>query len=453
MKRLLQPLAHWLRRQLGEDMDDRLKNYFLTGAYKSLLLQGAISVLTFLTALFIARTTGERGFGIYSTVFTWIAILSVGATLGLDDLALKQLPLYDAKQQPQHIRGLLIWGNFWAVVSGGGAAMLTLVLANYTSISGLSNYRAYYAWAVWVIPLFVLMHFNQAALRGLQHIGRGQVAEKVVQPLSFFILLVVWYLWEGIELTDWQAVVARVGSFVVTAVAALYLLYRPTKVYHHLKPAYERSRWWQSCRYFGLTSLLYIVNTRMDIILLSLYEVSEVQIAHYNAALKLSDLALIPFAVLYTVTAPMFSKLHAQGDKEALQNFYTKTTRLSFGLISTILLGLVLLGSWVLGWFGDGFCQGYPILILLCGGKLLHVFVGPVSYLLMMVDLEREATWLLFGTVLVTAFFHLWLIPEHGGIGAACGTFGGTLVFELGMSWLAYRKGGIVPTIIGRFFK
>ncbi len=449
----LQRLYAWLRRLMGDELDDRLKRYFLSGAYKSLRLQGAIAALTFLTALFIARTTGEEGFGIYSTVFTWVAILSVGATLGLDDLALKQLPLYQAHHRHDQIRGFLRWSNGWGLLSGVGVAAATLLVARATDIKGLSNYWGYYCWAVWVIPLFVLMHVNQAALRGLQQIGRGQLAEKVVQPLAFFVLLVGCYYWQGVALTDLQAVIARLGAFMVTAVAAFYLLYKGTQAYQSATLSYEKQRWWRRCRYFGLTSILYIFHTRMDIIWLSYYETAATQIAHYNAALKLSDLALIPFAVLYRVTAPMFSILHAEGDWVGLQLFYTMTTRLSFGLIASILLGLLLLGHWLLGWFGPGFRQGYPMLMILCGVKLLHVFVGPVNYLLMMVDLEREATGLLLLTVIATTAIHHWWVPLYGTTGAAWGTFAGTVLFELGMVVLAYRKAGIMPTVLGRFFQ
>ncbi|MGH1336313.1 MAG: oligosaccharide flippase family protein [Aureispira sp.] len=443
----------WLRQRLGADLDDKLKQYFLSGAYKSIVMQGAIALLTFGTALFIARVTGEEGFGVYTTVFTWIAIASVGATLGLDDLALKQLPIYEEQQQPALIHGLLRWSNCWGLLVGIGVALSLLLLANYTAINGLSNYRVYYQWAVWVIPLFVLMHINQASLRALGFLGRGQVAEKVVQPLSFFIALVIFWLYAGQDLSDKQAVIARVCSFVITALVAFYLLIKVWKPYKQTLPEQETKKWWGSSRYFAFTSLLYIVNTRIDIVLLSFYEVGEAEIAYYNAALKLSDMALIPFAVLYTVTAPMFSKLYAAKRLDDLQEFYTKTTRLSFLVIAFILLVLVLGGHWFLGLFGAGFVQGYPILLLLCGVKLLHVFVGPANYLVMMIDLEREATWILLTSVLVTVLLHHYLIPTYAGMGAASATFIGLLLFEVLLIGLTYSKSGIMPTILGRFSK
>ena len=221
MRDWISSFHHWLRQRLGADLDDKLKQYFLSGAYKSIVMQGAIALLTFGTALFIARVTGEEGFGVYTTVFTWIAIVSVGATLGLDDLALKELPIYQEQKQPAHIHGLLRWSNRWGVLVGVGAAVCLLLLAHFTTINGLHNYLEYYQWAVWVIPLFVLMHVNQASLRALGFLGRGQVAEKVVQPLSFFVALVLFWWCAGHELSDKQAVVARVVSFIVTALVAL----------------------------------------------------------------------------------------------------------------------------------------------------------------------------------------------------------------------------------------
>lgn len=453
MRHWISTFHNWLRQRLGADLDDKLKQYFLSGAYKSIVMQGAIALLTFGTALFIARVTGEQGFGVYTTVFTWIAIVSVGATLGLDDLALKQLPVYQEKKQPALIHGLLRWSNFWGLVTGVGAALLLLLLASSTSINGLSNYLEYYQWAVWVIPLFVIMHVNQASLRALGWLGKGQVAEKVVQPFSFLVALLLFWIWYGQDLSDKQAVIARLCSFVVTAIIALYLLWKVWKPYQNVTPQQERTIWRTSSRYFAFTSLLYIINTRIDIVLLSFYQVPEAEIAYYNAALKLSDMALIPFAVLYTVTAPMFSKLYAAGRMEDLQEFYTKTTRLAFLIIAAILLVLVLGGDLFLGLFGDSFVQGYPILLILCVVKLLHVFVGPANYLVMMIDLEREATWILLASVAVTIALHSYFIPLYAGIGAAWSTLLGLLLFELLLIGLTYYKSGIMPTILGRFSK
>lgn len=456
MKRLqvlLVYINNWLQNLLGKELDAKIKNYFLSGAYKSILLQGMISLLTFCTALFIARITGDKGFGVYTTIFTWISIVSVGATLGIDDLVLKQLPIYQDKGDASKIRGLLIWGNLVGVGVGLICAGGLLLLANVTTINGLSDYVDYYYWAVWVIPLFVVMHINQAALRGLHFFGWGQIAEKVVQPLVFFLFLVGIYIAKQYHLSDEYAIIARTLSFVVTAIIAVYLLLKYTRKYQEVAVDYDVLVWWKSCRYFAITSLLYVVNTRIDIVFLSLYQIPEAEIAYYNAALKLSDISLIPFAVLYTVTAPMFSSLYSAKKMEDLQLFFTKTTRLACAIITLMLLVFVIGGELFLSLFGDNFKAAYPVLLILCITRFIHVFVGPVNYLLMMVNLEKEATWILLISVLLTIGLHVLWIPLYGIMGAAYATLVGLLIFEILVSWLSYSKAGIVPTILGRFLK
>lgn len=443
---------------LGDQLDTKIKHYFISGAYKSILLQATIAIITFVAALLIAHITGDRGFGIYTTVFTWVSIIGVGATLGLDDLVLKQIPIYKEEKNTQKIRILIKWVNKWGLMVGCLGALALLAASRYTSISGLYQYTSYYEWAVWCIPLFVLMHVNQAILRGLKLMWWGQLAEKFVQPLAFFLLLLVMYALYRAEMTDMQAVIARTGSFIITALVALFLLYKYTKPYYRQYTPLDTDvivdkQWMKSCSYFAATSLLYIINTRVDILMLGFYEVIPEQIAYYNAALKLSDIALIPFAVLYTVTAPVFSELYAKGEQTKLQAFFTKTTRLACLAITFLLLFLVIFGEWCLGLFGASFRVGYEVLVVFCLIKFIHVAVGPVNYLMMMVGLEKEATYILLLSVGVTLIAHTIFIPLAGIKGAAYATLIGLVVFEVLVTYVTYRKSGIFPTIVGRIHK
>lgn len=441
-----------LYRLLGKELDEKVRNYFISGAYKSVLMQACIVLLTFITSLFIARVTGDEGFGVYTTVFTWIAILSVLATFGLDDLVLKKIPVYKQQKATRKIKGLVVWSNLFGLLLGLSIALAFLCLIYVLPSLGLYRYVNYFQWAIWVVPLFVLMHINQAILRSLHHFGWGQFAEKFVQPSSFFILLVLFYCFFDYHLTDKQAVLARCLSFVAAAIVALFLMLRFSREFRTNKAVVlEHKAWVSSCRYFALMSVLYIVNTRIDIVFLGLYQVGDASIAHYNAALKLSDLALIPFVVLYTVTAPMYAQLHADKNQQKLQSFFTKTTRLAFFVVSIILFLLMLGGEYFLMLFGENFKAGYTVLIVLCLAKLIHVFFGPVNYLLMMIDFEKEASMALCFSVIITFLGHTILIPIFGIEGAAIASFIGLLSFEIVLSYIAYKKAGIIPTIIGRF--
>ena len=447
---MLSKIQSFLKTILGNQLDDKLKNYFLTGAYKSFLLQISIAALTFLTGLAIARLAGDHDFGVYTIVFTWISVLSVGATLGLDDLLLKVLPVFQKEKQTNQLLSALLWANIRGLIASIIVAITLLILIYNGFLPSLLEYKEYFLWAVWVIPAFVLMHINQAALRAVGQIGRGQLAEKFIQPLAFAILLLAIFIGAG-YLDDYTATIARTGSFFITLSVALLLLYkfiRPLKN----KFNYQSDKTWTTTTlYMGGASLLLILSTRLDIIMLGFSKVSEAEVGYYNAAVKFTDIAMIPYAVLYTVAAPMFARLYAEGDKLKLQQFFTRTTAIICILITAVLLGLLLFGDWALALFGSNFTEGYTALTILCLSKWLHAFFGPLNYLLLMVGEGKGVVIGLLVSVCTAILLHYLWIPLAGINGAAWATCISLLVYELLLGYFAFTKAGLIPTVFAAF--
>ena len=67
------------------------------------------------------------------------------------------------------------------------------------------------------------------------------------------------------------------------------------------------------------------------------------------------------------------------------------------------------------------------------------------------IDFEKEAAIALCFSVLITFLGHTILIPTFAIEGAAIASLIGLLSFEIVLSYIAYKKAGIIPTIIGRF--
>ena len=180
-----------------------------------------------------------------------------------------------------------------------------------------------------------------------------------------------------------------------------------------------------------LTTVLYGVNTRIDVAMLDLYQTPAAEIAHYNAAARFADILAMPFMLSATVGAPYFAKLYKLEDKSELLSFFNKIRLASFALTCVGFLIVFFFGRFFLSWFGAPFVEGYNLLIILSLCKLIHAFVGPVAYLLMMSNHERQALMAVAISVVVTLALHLFLIPSFQTVGAAWATFGGLLAFEL----------------------
>lgn len=201
-----------------------------------------------------------------------------------------------------------------------------------------------------------------------------------------------------------------------------------------------------------LASLLYAVNTRIDIAMLDIYQIAPAQIGHYNAAARLSEILSTPFMLLGSIAAPVFAQLFKK-DKAQLQHFYAQATLVAFILTLIGFGGLWLFGEWILSLFGKSYEGGYGILLLLSCSKLIHAFVGPVSYLLMMAEKEKAAMYSIVAAVIFTLVAHNLWIPAYGVEGAAWATFIGLLFYEALQVLMLWRYLQICPTVLAIFAK
>lgn len=417
------------------------------GAYKSILIQVGLTAIAFITALLIARLTGDKGFGIYSIVFSWVMVFAVTATFGLDDLVLKELSIYKEQNNQEKINGIIIWTNLIGVASGLIFMFLLLFFSNLLT-EGLSEF---YYYAILAVPFFVLIHINQAVLRAVGDIARGQIAEKTILPLSFFIILLsAFFILDHIS--DLNVILFRTAAFLIACLFALFFVWNRFRQAINLKVvAFEHRNWFSMSLVFAITSFFIIINSRIDIVLLSIFKTPESQIGYYNAAVKIADIAMLPYIVLYTVTTPVYAKLKHIEDRYQLQTFFTRTTLFSFVMVSLFVFFLIAMGKYLLCIFGDNFTSAYSVLILLSLSKLVHVFFGPTNYLLMMSGVEKEALGALAFSVFFSLFLFYTLIPIMGILGAAWSILLGVVFFEFILAYFTIKKLGIYPTIIGGF--
>ena len=436
----------WKKWRAKIGIDSPLGRFLIKAASWGFILQIGLSALTFLSSVLLARLGGDEGFGIYSLVFSWLLILQVAANMGLDDLLLKELPIFKDQKAWGKRDALLAWAEkrtLWA-------SLLLMfgfyLLLQYTHFPGLSNYADYYFWALPIIPAYAFLQLWQSALRAEGQMSWGQLGDRIVQPLLFFAFLALLYLF-AYPISDLGLIAGRSLSFVLAAGLAFWLWrrYRRAQPKAGNWPKLDLPAYKKASFYFNLGSLLYLLNSRIDILFLGFFELLPEQIAYYNVALKFSDIALIPYLVLTTVSLPTFSSLYHQGKLQELGRLYQRSTALITLAILAVLAIFIAFGPYFLLIYGPEYQQGYTALVWLCLGKGIHVLVGPVSQLLALVGQEKMAAYLLAVSLAITAILQYSLIPVLGIDGAAIAAFMGLAVFDLSLAYWAYRKLGFWP--------
>ena len=377
-------------------------------------------------------------------MFTWVSIIYTIALFGLDDLSLKQIPIYSSNKDSERLFSFFLWVNKFGFLFSALITIVFVIIISILNGYGYLKYANYYLWGALSIPFFVLMVINQSILRGIGEIVKGQLSEKLFQPFVFLIFLIILYL-SSSNLDDRLVIILRVLSFFLASLFTFYLIYKTFKGFKFYNFSnFVSKSWFKTCFIFMSSTLLFILNTRLDIIFLGFFKIRAEEIAYYNVALKFSDLSLIPFLVVCTVSTPIFSSLYYQNKKEELLNFYKKITRLSIVVMFFIILFFVLTGNWFLSWYGTNFESAYPILIILCLSKFVHVAIGPANYLLSMTGHEKAVVIALLLSVTISVILHVFLIPWYGILGASISTLVGLLFFDLFLLKEIYKHTGIL---------
>ena len=185
----------------GKGIDQNLKSKFLKGSFSSILLQVSLSLLTFLTSIAVARITGDKGFGIYTLVFTWVGIFSSAALLGVDDLALRQMSIYKSNNSTQEAKSFILLGLRYSIFASLFFTILYILFSSFIYLPGIAEFKYLHLIAAISIPFFVIIYFFQSVLKGWGKLFEGQVTEKLIQPLGFLLFLSI-YLFYDFDVTD-----------------------------------------------------------------------------------------------------------------------------------------------------------------------------------------------------------------------------------------------------------
>jgi O-antigen/teichoic acid export membrane protein len=387
----------------------KLKERLIRDATSSLGLRVTLIVLSFLTSIILARWLGKDGFGVYTYAMTWPALLGIPASLGFNNLLVREVAVYSSQSAWGLMRGLLQWANAIVLIVSSLIALVAIAITLHLGQVSEPQMIASVCVAMISLPVISLTSLRLATMQGLHRVVLGQMPENLLAPL-IFIVLAVW------------VVGLKVGSLAITFVVGVVLLAKvlPQEV-KEAKPEYQILTWLKDGLPFMMLGGLAVINSRIDILMLGALKGAGA-VGVYAVVSRVTSLIIFALGILNNVISPTFATLYAEGQREQLQKLVTRTTRLIslFALVMTV--GLIGLRYWILQLFGTEFIQGETALIILSTGYLVNAMTGSVGLLL---NMTRHANFSA-ATGAFAAFLNIclnWmLIPKWGVNGAATAT-------------------------------
>lgn len=422
---------------------DLLFSDVLISSIKLFFLQIFSLLLGFVLNLILVRTVDLNIYGSYVYIFNLLLLLTNLCLFGLDTWLVRIVPIKNSFQEMQQLKGAI---QFSRVIVTAFSLIIAMVMPFIINIIGLKD-KINTNWFILCFLIFLIgtnTAINQSVLRGLNKNVLSQVGEKVLKPLLIALLFfALFFSNKSISLENliWITVAA---SF-VALLATFFFLQKHISSKPNVKPDYHFPKWIKSSAGFFLISMLYVLNSRIDIFILGLFRNNN-EVGVYNIALKVSETAGFGLLVINFVIAPVIAKLFEGGDIVKLQSLITRSSTLVFLLSCPIVIGIAIFSEPIMDFFNVNILAGKEALVILCIGQLINIFVGSVGTLLTMSGSQKYSIYSLALGSVASILINLILVPVHGITGTAIATSCGLAIWNLMMYYFVRKKIGITTT-------
>ncbi|MEO1004968.1 MAG: flippase [Cyanobacteria bacterium J06638_38] len=398
-----------------------LKHRLIQGAIGSFGLKIAGSGLAFVLSVILARVLGSEGLGTYAYAMIWANLVSIPATLGIDQLIVREMAIYRAKSQWKLMRGLLRWSTSTVLVASLGLTLIAVVIA--WSIQGNNQNLVLAVFlAMTIVPLASLRNLRLGAMRGLDCIVLGQIPDALFAPVIVIVLIALGYGLFPHNFGVYWVLASKITAIVLTFfIGTLWLRRSLPDAIFNIKPQYQCRQWLLAALPFMFLGTVELINSRIDIIMLGGIE-GVAAVGIYTVIFGITQLTAFVHQAALGVLGPTIANLYAQGKLSKLEQVIQKSI-LGVFLISLVIGGAIIgCSKYVLLIFGAEFVSGALAMNILIGGQMFNALTGPVGLVLNMTGHQRQTAIATGIGAILNIMLNAILIPFWGINGAAIAT-------------------------------
>ncbi|GJE18181.1 lipopolysaccharide biosynthesis protein [Methylobacterium marchantiae] len=407
----------------------------------------AAAAFAYVAQVLMARLMGRTEYGIFATIWVWIAILGHSSTLGFAQGACRFLPADQARGDVAQVRGFLLAG---ALATGTFACAVALVGLALVWMQGsllAGPYAGPLLLAALVLPLFTLQDYLEGVARS-QNWAVLAIAPPYLLRQGLIMAAMVGAVALGAPAEAWVAVACTLAATgIALAIQAGLLVLRLRAVLPPVTPRYRWRLWLRACLPIGATELAHSAFNMIDVVILSVM-MPPTAVGLYFVATRIQQ--FVPFVqfAASAATAQRFTAVHAVGDAPGLTRLVRMQARLTFAATAAIGLAVVAAGPLLLGMFGPEFRDSLPLLTVLVSGSVAASLFGPGEDLLTMIGGERLCAAITLAMLALASLLCALLIPAFGVMGAAIAMALANVLRGAGMALAAWTVHGIATPVL-----
>lgn len=400
--------------------DSPIVTRLANGGFWSLVGDAGVRMLSFASAIVVARWLGAGEFGAFALIQSTLAMLAVFALFGMGSTTSRFIAALRDKE-PERIEGITGLTLRFSALTGSIVAVAIFVAApvvanSYLKMPQLETQLRMVAPILFFYAISSAMTGTILGFEAFRRMARISWASGIFNFIAVVTGVVLWGL-QG-------AVLGLVVSELIRSLMILFVSHNVMRVKGFSLFARadlsEAKILWQFSLPLLLGSILYTPITWVCYGIITREPGGIIQIGFYGAALKAMTLVtLMPMAVS-AAFGPILANLYGGGDKNS-GDFKRVTGKLAitqFGLTAIPALLCAMMAPWVMSLFGEEFVSASLVLVILM--VLAPVFVLKHMYWLALTSVGRiwSTFWIqcLWAVLIVGA---TWYWKDQGAIGLA----------------------------------
>ncbi len=377
-----------------------------------------MNVMAFVSNAVITRTLGADSYGLFvlaTNIFTFIAIIP---QFGFNNTIVRYVSFYGGKGDEAKVKGVIVFGFKLLLI----LSLIVMVVSFFISplISGNIFERPELTPLLKIIllslPFAVIAGVFYSALNGLKMIKSQVIGANILNPLIFFLLIVIVF-YAGYRLTGLIWVMAAMG--VISAILSFYFLNKGYfKHKKNLRPEVDKKELLDFALPVYFNQFLNSAIKFAPIFIMG-YFLTNKDIGVFNVGFRIAMLVSVSLGAFRLIFSPTISALFAKNNIQLINQLYKTITKWIFTIALVTFCIIILFAEPVLSIFGNEFTTGINVLLILVFGELINAAVGLVGNILIMSGRPKVALFnagINFLMIIVLCYF---LIPEYGIIGAA----------------------------------
>jgi len=403
--------------------------------------RGGGGVLSVVALALITRYLGLEGYGIYTTIITFLQVFGILINFGLTIITVQMVSERDEgiDKVMSNIATLRVTSS---LVFFGLAPIIALFFP-YPAIIKIGIALTSFAFIFQMLIETIVGIFQ----KHLQ-MDKPALAEFISRVIYVGLAAAVIFLHKGILFI---MVALNIANFVWL----LIILYYASKLVK-LKPAFDWTLWKEILRRawpIGLSIILNLIYLKADVIILSVYK-PQTDVGLYGAPYKLID-ALTTFAMMFMgLILPILASAWAKNNIERFKAVFQKTFNLVTIFVVPMIVGTYFVAKKIMIFIASADFAGsgkiLSILVIGAGG----LFVGSLfAHTIVAIDKQKAVIWGYAIDAALSLVGYIIFIPKYSYLGAAWVTVFSEILIAIISLFIVYKYTGILPKFAKIFFK